>query len=873
VERITFHNPENGYTVARLAPERPPAELAAARHSGPDHLVTVVGTLADLTPGEAIVARGWWKNDPKYGWQFVAVEYRTTLPATLQGMKKYLGSGLVKGVGPVMGGRIVDTFGEATLEVIDTTPERLTEVPGIGPIRARRIAAAWEEQRHIREVMVALQGYGVSTSLAVRIFKRFGNESARVIQQEPYRLAREVWGIGFKTADKIAQAVGITPDAPERLQAGVLHALGEAADEGHTLLPDEALARRAAALLGVDAARLGEVIATLRERGEVLAATPRPPAAGATNPAGVPLAGPALARTHRPLSGRLGPVPPGRSSPPGLTGAGREGGAPTGAATGPRPAMVAEAPAPYEGLEDGPRQGPPPRPVQLLALAPFARAETSVAGRLRALQAAAQRPDGTPAGRHFRQVDWPAAFRWLAQRHRLVLAPEQEAAVRMALTEPVSLLTGGPGTGKTHTLRAILTLARVKRLRCVLAAPTGRAAKRMEEATGLAAGTLHRVLELRPGGQAGRHAGRPLEADLVVVDEASMLDALLANQLVKALAPGTHLLLVGDPDQLPSVGAGDVLADLLGCGQFPVTRLCHIFRQGAGSGIAQNARRINAGELPLFGRALGKVQDCFFLPAETPQQAAQVVVDLVAQRLPARYGFARGEVQVLAPMHRGEAGVGMLNLLLQERLNPARPGLPELRAGGRVYRPGDRVLQLQNDYELSVFNGDLGTVQAVDPVEQQLTLVLDDGREVRYPAAGLLALTHAYAISVHKAQGAEFPAVVIPLLTSHAPMLSRTLLYTALTRARQLVVIVGHYKALRLAVRDWRREPRHTALGALLAGTLSFTWPHRPPGAGRAATPAVAFHDADAVEPWDAPDPWQGWEGLLSGGAPSDPPR
>jgi exodeoxyribonuclease V alpha subunit len=424
------------------------------------------------------------------------------------------------------------------------------------------------------------------------------------------------------------------------------------------------------------------------------------------------------------------------------------------------------------------------------------------------------------------------------------LAPEQEAAVRMALTYPVSILTGGPGTGKTHTLRALLTLARVKGLRCALAAPTGRAAKRMAEATGHPAGTLHRVLELRPGGQAGRGPRHPLEADLVVVDEVSMLDALLANQLVKALAPGTHLLLVGDPDQLPSVGAGEVLAGLLRSGRFPLIRLTHLFRQGSGSGIARNAQRILAGEVPHFG---GESGDCFFLQAKDPSAVAELVVELVTQRLPARYGFGAGEVQVLAPMHRGEAGVGALNMRLQERLNPGQEGKPEVRVGGRVYRPGDRVLQLRNDYELQVFNGDLGTVQHVDPLAQELTLILDDGRAVRYPYASLFALTHAYAISVHKAQGAEFPAVVIPLLTSQAVMLGRTLLYTALTRARRLVVLVGQPRALRLAVRDRRQASRHTALEGLLTDTLRFTWPEEQP-ADRAA-----IGDADA----------RPWEGLL----------
>lgn len=755
VERITYQNPENGYTVARLATERATAEGEAALQD--DRLATVVGTLSDLIPGEAIVVRGWWRNDPKHGWQFTAVDYRTTLPATLQGMKKYLGSGLIRGIGPVHAARIVETFGETTFEVIDADPNRLTQVKGIGPIRAGRIAATWAEQRHIREVMAALQSYGISTSLAVRIYKQFADQSCAVIAKAPYRLAREVWGIGFKTADRIAQAVGIPPDAPERLQAGALYALGAAADQGHTLLPEGELMQQAADLLGVDAPRIREAVCGLFETGEVVAAT-------------------------------------------------------------------------ADGLPEG-----------LLALAPFARAESGLASRLQTLANAGER---TRVARIFREVKWATAFGWLAERHGLTLAPEQEAGVQMALTSPVSILTGGPGTGKTHTLRAILALARAKGVRCVLAAPTGRAAKRMEEATGMPAGTLHRVLELRPGGQAGRGPENPLPADLAIVDEVSMLDVLLANQLVKAIAPAAHLLLVGDADQLPSVGAGDVLADLIRSQRFPVTRLEHIFRQGAGSGIAANARRVNAGEMPRFG---GDIRDCFFLPADEPAAAAQLVVDLVAQRLPTRYGLKSGDIQVLSPMHRGDAGVGALNTLLQERLNPGRQGLLEVRGGGRVYRPGDRVLQLRNDYDLKVFNGDLGTVQAIDPVEQELLLALDDGREVRYPAEGLFALTHAYAISVHKAQGAEFPAVVIPLLMSHVAMLGRTLLYTALTRARQFVVLVGQRQALRLAVRDWRRAPRHTALDGLLTGAIRFAWP-RP-------TASASGHDLEAE---------QGrWEGLV----------
>jgi exodeoxyribonuclease V alpha subunit len=756
VERITYQNPDNGYTVARLAPERTAEGPMAAGVTDDDRLMTLVGTLADLTPGEAIQAHGWWRNDPKHGWQFQAQDYCTVLPATLQGMKKYLGSGLVKGVGPIMGGRIVETFGEATFDVIDATPERLTAVPGIGPVRARRIAETWEEQRHIREVMAALQGYGVSTSLAVRIYKRFGDDSACIVSKEPYRLAREVWGIGFKTADRIAHAVGIATDAPERLQAGVLHALSTLADEGHTLVPETQVIDQAAALLDVDSPPLRHAIEALLGAADVVAA-------------------------HR-SSDAL---------------------------------------------------------ARLIALAPFARAESGLASRLRGLAKTANR---SRACQVFQDLNWSAAFDWLAGRHGLHLAPEQAEGVRMALTMPVSILTGGPGTGKTHTLKAVLTLARAKQLQCLLAAPTGRAAKRMEEATGLPAVTLHRLLDLRPG---GKSAGKALQADLVVVDEVSMLDVLLANHLVKAVPPGAHLLLVGDPDQLPSVGAGDVLADLLRSERFPVTRLSHIFRQGAGSGIAENARRINAGQMPAFG---GDVRDCFFLPAEDATQAAELVADLVARRLPDAYGFEPGEVQVLSPMHRGEAGVGTLNTQLQNRLNPQQEGIMEARVGGRVYRPGDRVLQLRNDYDLDVYNGDLGTVRRVDPTEQVLEIVLDDGREIGYPYASAYALTHAYAATVHKVQGSEFPAVVIVVLTSHVTMLGRTLMYTALTRARRLAVFVGQKRALALAVRDWRRTPRQTGLAELLVDGLHFTWPD-------------AAEDTTAVE-----DDTERWEGLLDGG-------
>ncbi len=563
------------------------------------------GTLPDLTPGEAIVARGWWRNDAKHGWQFTVVDYQSTLPATVQGMQTYLGSGLVKGIGPVFARRIVDTFGEETFDVIDTTADRLTEVAGIGPVRAQRIAATWEEQRQIREVMTVLQSYAVSTSLAVRIYKRFGNQSVQVLATEPYRLAREVWGIGFKTADTIARAIGMAPDAPARLEAGVLHALGTAAEDGHTLLPEAQLVAQAAQLLEVEPDAVTRVLETLLESGDLMQAS------------------------------RV-------------------------------------VPSDSTDLEDGGTTQPDadtvPDTDRRLALTPFARAESGLAGRLRGLAGAG--PRSQILG-HFGSVDWDVAFSWLRERHHLTLAPAQEAAVQMVLTQPVSILTGGPGTGKTHTLRAVLTLARAKRLQCVLAAPTGRAAKRMQEATGWESKTLHRLLGLRPGGAATVGPDNPLDADLVVVDEVSMLDVLLANQLVKAITPGTHLVLVGDPDQLPSVGAGNVLADLLASERFPVTRLTHIFRQGAGSGIALAAGRINAGEYPRFGGASG---DCFFLPAETPLEAADLVVDLVAERLPARYGFRPGDVQVLV----ADASWGGR----RRHAQPAAPRAAQSRTGG-----------------------------------------------------------------------------------------------------------------------------------------------------------------------------------------------
>jgi exodeoxyribonuclease V alpha subunit len=721
LERITYANQETGYTVARVASGRSA------------DLLTVVGPLLGAQPGERLRLRGRWRSHPQYGRQFEVEAYDTVLPATIQGIRRYLGSGLIKGIGPRMAERIVDHFGQATLQVIEEEPVRLVEVPGLGPKRTGMITAAWEEQRAIKEVMVFLQGVGVSTSLAVRIYKTYRDEAIEVVRREPYRLAGEVWGIGFKTADQIAQRLGIPHDSPQRVKAGLRFALSEASDDGHCYLPGGELIASATELLGVDAELAGRCLEELvTEEGVVAEPLPALP----TDPEG------------------------------------------TGRA---------------------------------IWLVPFHRAEVALAGGLlRLLQAPVDRMAWSQA------VDWTVALDWLRRTTGVTLSPEQEAAVRLALTQRVAVLTGGPGCGKSYTVRAIVALARAKHAKVLLAAPTGRAAKRLAELAGLEAATLHRLLQLRPGGDAAFDREHPLDADLVVVDEASMLDVLLANKLVKAVPPGAHLLLVGDVDQLPSVGAGEVLRDLLAAERLPRVRLTHVFRQAQRSGVVTNAHRINAGHLPVTQG----LADFFLFAADDPEQAADLVVDLVASRLPRRFGLdPRREVQVLCPMHRGPAGAGALNERLQAALTPAREGLPERRFGGRVYRVGDKVMQLRNNYDrctAGVFNGSVGVVTGLSLEDSELRVRLDEDEEVVYGFDELDELTHAYAVSIHRAQGSEYPCVVIPLTTSAWMMLQRNLLYTAVTRAKRLVVLVGSRRALARAVRTPGAGRRYTALGGRL---------------------------------------------------------
>jgi exodeoxyribonuclease V alpha subunit len=723
LERVTFANPETGYTIARIGPAR-----------GGSDLITVVGALLGAQVGESLRLRGRWTSHPKYGRQFEVHSYTTVLPATTQGIQRYLGSGLIKGIGPVMAERMVAHFGVDIMHIIESEPARLIEVDGLGPKRTAKITAAWAEQKAIKEVMVFLQGVGVSTSLAVRIYKKYGDEAISVVRDEPYRLAADVWGIGFKTADTIAAAVGIARDSPERIKAGLAYTLSEAADDGHCYLP--------APNLMADAAKILEVPAEL------------------------------ITPCLDELAAAEGVI---RESVP---------------ATAAAPDQAGTAPQ-----------------VPAVYLPPFLMAERALSAAL--LRLLASRADRLAA---FREVDWDKALAWLRSRTGAPLAPEQEEAVRLALTSRVAVLTGGPGCGKSFTVRSVVALARARGARIVLAAPTGRAAKRLAELTGHEAATIHRLLQLRPGGEPSFDATTPLDADLVVVDETSMVDLILANKLVKAVPPGAHLLLVGDVDQLPSVGAGEVLRDLLTAGTLPVARLTKIFRQAQQSGIVVNAHKINAGQPP----GLTGFADFFWFSCDEPEEVPDLVTDIVARRIPARFGLdPRRDVQVLCPMHRGPAGAGNLNLALQEALTPYRDGQPERRYGGRVFRVGDKVTQLRNNYEkgaAGVFNGTVGVVSGISLEDHALTVLTDEDEQVDYGFDELDELAHAYAVTIHRSQGSEYPAVVIPLTMSSWMMLQRNLLYTGVTRAKKLVVLAGSRRALAVAVRGKGSGRRHTAL-------------------------------------------------------------
>lgn len=769
VERLTYHSEETGYTVARLTPE------GRDRAPFPARELTIVGNMAGINVGEFVELTGRWTVHAEYGRQFQVEQMRSVLPATVAGIEKYLGSGLIKGVGPVTARRIVRRFGVETLDIIEQTPERLIEVPGVGSKRLRMIIQAWAEQRAIKEVMIFLQSHGVSTSLATKIYKAYGDAAIDIVRSDPYRLAQDIYGIGFLTADKIAQSLGIPPDSPTRVAAGVAYALNQASDEGHVFLPAPELVEQAVTLLSVPPDQAAVGILRLWQSDHVKVAP---------TPGAEPME--LLPRTPTPAD--------------------------------PRQRLLAEARDPIEI--------PAARAAELVTtphavyLSPLYFSEKGVAGRLQRLVNEGNSRLARFAGS---QVDWDALFRQAALTAQVTLAPQQQNAVQVALTHRLTILTGGPGTGKTTTVRTLLDLCRGAGYRVLLAAPTGRAAKRLAETTGQEAKTLHRMLEFQPaeGMTFKRNEEMPLEGDLLIVDEASMLDLVLTNHLLKAVPPGMHLLLVGDVDQLPSVGAGNVLKDIItaieelhstqhpAARQMAVIRLETIFRQAANSLIITNAHRINRGDMPEMTNAEGA--DFYLFRTQDPERAAQLCVELVQTRIPRRFAIPSADIQVLSPMHRGVAGVAALNEALQNALNPAAAHKPQRQVGSRVYRVGDRVMQIRNNYDKDVYNGDTGVISEVDLEMQRLTVMME-GRAIPYDFLELDELVHAFAISVHKSQGSEFPAVVIPVLTSHYMMLQRNLLYTAITRARRLVVLVGQPKAIAMAVRNNQVTARYTGL-------------------------------------------------------------
>ncbi len=711
VERIVFTNEENGYTIARLSVR------------GRYDLLTIVGNMAGVQPGAVLRVSGQWKNHPTYGEQLVVENYTEERPATVEGIRKYLGSGLIKGIGPVTAGRIAEHFGAYTLDVIDADINRLAEVPGVGPHRVKIIAEAWEAQKAIKDIMLFLQSHNVSTRLAVKIYKIYGDKSIEIVQNDPYQLARDVYGIGFITADGIARNLGVPVDAPSRLQAGLIHTLNTLADAGHVYVPQPKL--------------IADAVTILKQPPDVI----EPELAALT----------AAERIF--IDAEIDP----------------------------------DAPAVY--------------------LMPFYRAEVAVARRLhRLLTTTARDPLAD-----FAVTDWERVNTFIRQKDGWALADRQLDALKTALTERVCLLTGGPGTGKTTTIRAILRVLAAKGHRVLLAAPTGRAAKRMTETTGHEAKTIHRLLEVDPGEgfKFKRNEQNPLLADMLIVDEVSMVDLILMNNLLKAVSPETHLLLVGDADQLPSVGAGNVLRDMLDSGEIPTVRLDVIFRQAQNSTIIINAHRVNHGEFPQFPP---DKTDFYFFGKNDADTVAPLVVDIVANRVPRKFGADPvRDIQVLAPMHRGSAGVAKLNELLQATLNPSKPGLTEYQSGNRLFRTGDKVLQLRNNYDKDVFNGDIGFIQSINLEDGEIFILFDD-RPVLYELSDLDEITPAYAMSVHKAQGSEYPIVVLPMLTQHYMMLQRNLLYTAITRAKEMVILVGTRKAIAMAVKNNRVSKRWSGL-------------------------------------------------------------
>jgi exodeoxyribonuclease V alpha subunit len=710
VERVTFHNEQNGFCVLRL------------KVKGERELITLIGHAPVVSPGEYASASGNWVTDREHGRQFRAVFVKISPPTTLTGIERYLGSGMVKGIGPVYAGKLVKAFGAAVFDVIEQSPERLREIPGIGEIRARKITSGWADQKVIRSIMVFLHAHGVSTSRAVRIFKTYGQGAIEIVQENPYRLAQDIRGIGFLSADTIAQKIGIAKDSPLRAQAGISYALTEASGQGHCGLPYADLVPLAVKLLDIAESIIETAIAQ-EVADEVL------------------------------------------------------------------------LPVTVEGQA-------------CVFLAPLYYAEQSIAAQILRLDA---------GGTTLPAFDADKAIPWVEQKLSIQLADSQKEAIRLALSSKLLVITGGPGVGKTTLVNSILTIMTVKGVQPLLCAPTGRAAKRLSESTGLEAKTIHRLLEINPiNGQFKRNADNPLECDLLVADECSMIDVPLANQLLKAVATRTAVILVGDVDQLPSVGPGQFLTDLIDSGVVPVIRLTEVFRQAATSRIVRSAHQINRGVFPSLPEK-GETSDFYLVAAEEPEAIAQTVVDLVQTRLPRKFAVdSIRDIQVLCPMNRGITGARGINQALQAVLNP--PGEHSVDKFGNRFSVGDKVMQIENNYDRDVFNGDIGFVTGVDQDDEELAVVFD-GRVVSYPFGELDELVLCYATTIHKSQGSEYPVVVIPISTQHYMMLKRNLIYTGITRGKRLVVLVGQKRALAMAVKGKQVERRWSKLKERLVAT------------------------------------------------------
>lgn len=725
VERITYQNPENGYTVLKCAVK------------SYKELVTVIGSLLDVNVGSVLLIYGNWKVDSRYGRQFAAESWEETLPATVFGIEKYLGSGLIKGVGPKYAKKIVAQFGTETLEVIETDISRLQEVDGIGKKRIKMIRDSWERQKEIKNVMLFLQDHGVSTSFAAKIYRQYGNESLDKMKENPFQMADDIWGIGFKTADGIAQKLGFAKEAYVRLRSGIMYTLSNLADEGHVFAYQKQLIAKAAELLEAEES---SIVMTLDQ-------------------------------------------------------------------------MIMDKDLICETVDYNTDQAE----MKAIYLPAFYYAEAGVAGKLKRL---AQAPAADrlwhalmDARQKIGNESLSIDVSKIQEKVHMEYDEIQADAIRKAAVSKVMVLTGGPGTGKTTTTQGIIAAYRSFGLKILLAAPTGRAAKRMTEATGLEAKTIHRLLECKPPEGYQKNENNPLEGDVLIIDECSMIDMILMNALLKAIPEGMRLILVGDIDQLPSVGAGNVLRDIIDSGVFPVVRLTRIFRQAQSSRIIMNAHAINEGKFPDISN--GKNTDFFYIEKEDPEEAVQEIVRLVKNNLPRYYKTPWNYIQVLTPMQKGIVGAANLNLALQEALNPQGDGL---RRGGYLFRAGDKVMQIRNNYEKEIFNGDIGTVESVDLQERMLKVNFDQ-HIIEYEASELDELVHAYATTIHKAQGSEYPIVVMPVLMNHYVMLQRNLIYTGITRAKKVLVIVGTRKALSYAVRNVTVTKRNTFLKERLCET------------------------------------------------------